>query len=299
MKTLDFEIFEIIAADKGCDVAFPVKEKMLIEVIKQFVTRFSSENGKLIFGGGTSLVCAYNELTKRFSEDADFRFVPCPKSTKSVRNELTQIAQSLDGFELVCEPISDSRKIEFHFKDNQNFVQKHSSLRPYIKLEVFFTDNLFYTPETKSLTSFYNKITGEGAETEVACVSLKDTSIDKISSFLWRIYSNKTKNSQYNPADMRHLHDLTFLTKQFNIDDTFREHFLDVFNCDMKFRLKEDISLDEIIKDVLTILRTDKKYEIDFVRYVSNMSYAKTSEQLTYDKALDSFFKLMKDIKKA
>lgn len=98
---------------------------------------------------------------------------------------------------------------------------------------------------------------------------------------------------------MRHLHDLTFLTKQFNIDDTFREHFLDVFNCDMKFRLKEDISLDEIIKDVLTILRTDKKYEIDFVRYVSNMSYAKTSEQLTYDKALDSFFKLMKDIKKA
>lgn len=43
MKTLDFEIFEIIAADKGCDVAFPVKEKMLIEVIKQFVTRFSSE----------------------------------------------------------------------------------------------------------------------------------------------------------------------------------------------------------------------------------------------------------------
>ena len=98
---------------------------------------------------------------------------------------------------------------------------------------------------------------------------------------------------------MRHLHDLTFLTKQFNIDDTFREHFLDVFNFDMKFRLKEDISLDEIIKDVLTILRTDKKYEIDFVRYVSNMSYAKTSEQLTYDKALDSFFKLMKDIKKA
>lgn len=97
---------------------------------------------------------------------------------------------------------------------------------------------------------------------------------------------------------MRHLHDLTFLTKQFNIDDTFREHFLDVFNFDMKFRLKEDISLDEIIKDVLTILRTDKKYEIDFVRYVSNMSYAKTSEQLTYDKALDSFFKLMKDIKK-
>lgn len=43
MKTLDLEIFEIIAADKGCDVAFPVKEKMLIEVIKQFVTRFSSE----------------------------------------------------------------------------------------------------------------------------------------------------------------------------------------------------------------------------------------------------------------
>ena len=26
MKTLNLEIFEIIAADKGCDIAFPIKE---------------------------------------------------------------------------------------------------------------------------------------------------------------------------------------------------------------------------------------------------------------------------------
>lgn len=298
MKTLNLEFFEIIAADKGCDIAFPIKEKMLLEVINQFVTRFHSETGNLIFGGGTSLVCAYNELTKRFSEDADFRFVPCPKSTKSIRNELTQIAQSLDGFELVCEPISDSRKIEFHLKDNQNFVQEHSALRPYIKLEIFFTNNLFYPPQNKPLTSFYNKITGEGAETQVACVSLEDTSIDKISSFLWRIYSNETENPQYNPSDMRHLHDLTFLTKQFNIDNTFCKHFLDVFNVDIKFRLKKDISLDEIVSDVLSTLYKDKKYEKDFLRYVSNMSYAKTSEQLTYNMALDSFLELMDNIKK-
>ncbi len=133
---------------------------------------------------------------------------------------------------MVETPISDSHKIEFRFNDKQNFVQRHSSLRPYIKLEVFFTDNLFYEASEKPLISFYNKMKGESAETQVSCVSLQDTSIDKISSFLWRIYSNKTEHPQYNPADIRHLHDLAFLTQQFSIDDKFKQYVLDVISAE-------------------------------------------------------------------
>lgn len=39
------------------------------------------------------MVCAYDELTKRFSEDADFRIVPCPNSTKNIRERLTDIVK--------------------------------------------------------------------------------------------------------------------------------------------------------------------------------------------------------------
>lgn len=93
MQEFNLEFFEMIALEKGCDIAFPLKEKMLIEVIKHFVSNFNSDSGQILFGGGTSLVCAYDELTKRFSEDADFRFVPCPKSTKKIREDLTKLIQ--------------------------------------------------------------------------------------------------------------------------------------------------------------------------------------------------------------
>lgn len=61
----------------------------MLKVIKGLINQLHTDKGNLIFGRGTSLVCAYDELTKRFSEDADFRFVPCPKSTKSIRSEIT------------------------------------------------------------------------------------------------------------------------------------------------------------------------------------------------------------------
>lgn len=296
MQELNLEIFEIIATEKACDIAFPLKEKMLIEVIKQFVERFKSDSGQLLFGGGTSLVCAYDELTKRFSEDADFRFVPCPKSTKHIRQDLINIAKSLDGFELVGEPISDSRKIEFRFNDTANLVQSHSSLRPYIKVEFFFTDKLFYPPVQKKLYSFYNKMADNLPETEVMCVSLQDTSIDKVSSFLWRIYSDNTEHSQYNPADMRHMHDLTFLSKCFCIDETFKLAVKQVFEEDLKHRLKKDISFRDISNQVIDLLVSNKKYKADFTKYVSNISYAKTAERLTFEEAVSAFQLLIKQL---
>lgn len=294
--TFNTEIFEMIAAEKGCDIAFPIKEKMLIEVIRQFVSRFKPDCGQLLFGGGTSLVCAYNELTKRFSEDADFRFVPRPKTTKKIRQELAQIAADLDGFRLV-ESISDSHKIEFRFIDNDDYVQKHSALRPYIKLEVFFTDNLFYPPQKKELISFYNRASFLSAETSVVCVALQDTSIDKISSFIWRIYSNLTEKPQYTPSDMRHLHDLMFLLKDFEIDDKFKKCFLKVFNSDMKGRLKENLPFSEISDIILHELASNKKYSADFSGYVRNMSYAKTAEQISFKEACDNFSALLEKLK--
>lgn len=286
---LDSDIFEQIADEKQCDIAFPIKEHFLVQVIKQIVSRLHCDTGHLIFGGGTSLVCAYDELTKRFSEDADFRFVPCPKSTKSIRQELTNIVKSLENFQLVGEPISDSRKIEYHLIDNDNFIQRHSSLRPYIKIEVFFTDNLFYEPVKKTLRSFYDKAIHNNDGVEILCVALEDTSIDKISSFLWRVISTTTEHSQYHPADMRHLHDLVHLFPRLVIDETFTESLRKVFHDDVLYRLKQDISFSEMFTKVITILESNKSFKNDYEQYVANISYAKTKERYSFERAMEVF----------
>lgn len=293
---LDFEVFEQIADEKQCDIAFPIKEHFLVQVIKQIIKQIHTEIGNLIFGGGTSLVCAYGELTKRFSEDADFRFVPCPKSTKSTRAEITDIIKSLNGFQLIEEPLSDSRKIEYHLIDTNNVIKKHSSLRPYIKIEVFFTDNLFYDPVLLPLQSFYDKETNNKDDVKILCVALEDTSIDKISSFLWRIVSTTTEHSQYNPADMRHLNDLVYLLPKLSIDKKFAKSLLSVFSEDVKYRLKQDILLKEIVNQVIELLKTDKRFKSDYEQYVANISYAKTNDRYSFECACDVFLQYMNKI---
>lgn len=294
--SLNMDFFEQIAIEKGCDIAFPIKEHFLIQVIQQLVSRFHSYEGHLIFGGGTSLVCAHDELTKRFSEDADFRFVPRPKSTSNVRKLLTEITNSLDGFKLVGAPLSDSNKIEFRFIDNDNIVQQHSSLRPYIKLEVFFTNNLFYEPQEKEISSFYDKLAGTNSEFRLKCVSLEDTAIDKISSFIWRILSTNTEKPQYNPADMRHLHDLFFLVPNINIDDTFKSNLIGVFDSDMTQRMHNQQQFEECAKKAIDLLHSNKKFKSDYEQYVANMSYAKNADRLSFEDACMSFKRLINKI---
>ncbi|MBO4582663.1 MAG: nucleotidyl transferase AbiEii/AbiGii toxin family protein [Alphaproteobacteria bacterium] len=294
--SLNMDFFEQIAIEKGCDIAFPVKEHFLIQVIQQLVSRFYSAEGELIFGGGTSLVCAYDELTKRFSEDADFRFVPRPRSTANVRKTLMDIAHSLKGFDLIEEPAPESNKIEFRFVDTENIVQKHSSLRPYIKLEVFFTNNLFYEPQVKEISSFYDKLSGTNSGFKLKCVSLEDTTIDKISSFVWRILSTDTERSQYCPADMRHLHDLFFLASKIDIDRTFKSNMISVFDSDMKQRMQNQYPFDICVRDVIDLLHRNKQFKSDYEQYVANMSYAKNADRLSFEDACRSFEELTSKI---
>lgn len=226
------EVFEKISQNKGCDISFPLKETFLLHVIKQFLEKLKLPNNyNFIFGGGTSLVFAYDELTKRFSEDADFRIVPKPTHTKDIRNQLKIIANSLDNFKIEnC--IENSNMITFLFKVIDFDIPLNETIRPYIKMEIFFTNNLFYKPIEKELLSSYNRYTGIKSDTKALCVSLEDTTIDKISSLLWRITSNNNNsNTKYDKSDIRHLHDLAYLYPKINIDKQFKDYLIQVVNA--------------------------------------------------------------------
>ena len=276
------EVFEKISQDKCCDIAFPIKENFLLQIIKQFNQKLKLPNGyEFIFGGGTSLVCAYNELTKRFSEDGDFRIVPKPKHTKNIREQLEKIANSLTNFKLIdCK--NDSQVITFLFIPIDFNMPLLKTIRPHIKIEICFTDNLFYKAETKKLVSSYNKYAGIDFETEMLCVSLEDTAIDKISSLLWKILSRKTTTSKYDKMDIRHLYDLTYLYPKLNFDKYFKNYLLKVCNSDIKDRLKTDEVFEDVVNKVLIELKTNKIYKKEFKMYVENISYEKTDKQLTF-----------------
>lgn len=245
------------------------------------------------------MVCAYDELTKRFSEDADFRIVPCPNSAKNIRERLTDIAKNLTGFSLFGEPRSDSRKIEFNFinEDIEKYLKGQTTLRPTIKIEFYFTDSLFYSEKQRKNCSFYDKI-GKMEFLSINCVSLEDTTIDKISSFMWRILSGR-KSKYYAPQDMRHLYDLSFLKSQIEVDIKFKKCLMRVWSMDMNNRLKETKKdFKTCVNEVVILLNTIKDYRKDYDKYVKTMSYAKTAEQLLFDGAVNSFECLIEKIMK-
>lgn len=285
------ETFERIAMDLGCEPVFPEKENFLIQVIKQLNEGLSFEEGRLVFGGGTCLARAYN-IMERFSEDADFRFVSDLKSTKAIRNKITQFMQSLDGFELVEGPgdISTVAKYQFNYSKHPDFT-KNKALRPHIQIEIFFSDGLKYPTQRKTICSLYNKYEGLNPETELDCVALEETAIDKISSLLWRIGSDK-----YHPSDMRHLHDLALLYKYLNIDEKFKAVFKEVYQEDISKRLKTGISLEQSIRVAIDALSEDNIYKEDYKNYVLEMSYAKDSENMTFEQAFEQFEKLVKNL---
>ncbi len=296
MKPLNADILNLIAVSKSCHEAFPIKEKMLLEVITQILSRFKSEEGSLYFGGGTSLVCAYDELSKRFSEDADFRFYPKPKTTKKVRKQLVEIMTSLDGFHLIKEPLSSSYVLAFDLQPNDPVVPQNAALRPAIKVEFCFVEHMFYEAQSRSLCSVYNRYSGEGSETSALCVSLEDTAVDKISSFLWHVYSLKDEEPKYDPHDMRHLSDLVYLLQYIQVDDKFKAAFRTTCYSDINKRLKNQVSLEELCSYVVNRLTSEPQHEKDFVQYVEDMSYATDDERVSYNQAVSSFKMLLSNL---
>ena len=97
---------------------------------------------------------------------------------------------------------------------------------------------------------------------------------------------------------MRHLHDLAFLSRCFKVDAKFSDSFRTTFETDVKSRLKSDISFEDISEHVCSALSENKKYEKDFKRYVSNISYAKKDDLLQFEDAVSRFKDLMTLIQK-
>ncbi|MDR3012888.1 MAG: nucleotidyl transferase AbiEii/AbiGii toxin family protein [Chitinispirillales bacterium] len=291
----NFENFKIIAQDYGFEETIPEKDYWVIYLIKK-MSELSLPNGYLVFGGGTSLVKAHRVI-KRFSEDIDFRFITDISLNRSQRSKIKHIItgylKTLNPLFLFDEPEAHNENTLLFFKLNyprDERFNKNNALRPFIKLEIFFSD-IHYPPIKCPLISFYNEYEHLQPEVEFNCVAIEDTAIDKISSLLWRI-----EVGEYEPTDIRHLHDVAMLCDKITIDDKFKKTLNVVYNKDIRTRAKSDKELKVSIDTVTTNLMENKRYAYDYKNYVSNMSYAPDSDNLSFEQARDKFVQLAEKI---
>jgi len=291
----DGQTFKTIAQHYGFEETIPEKDYWVTYLIKR-LSELSLPNGRLVFGGGTSLVKAHRVM-KRFSEDIDFRFVssvPLNRSQKSkIKHTITDFLKSLETLSLVGEPEARNENTLLFYKINyprDESFNPSSTLRPFIKLEIFFTE--IYYPSVKcSLISLHNEYEQLPPEAEFDCVAIEDTAIDKISSLLWRIGTDG-----YESTDIRHLHDLARLADKIAIDDKLKKTLDAVYNRDIISRAKSDKELKHSIDGTITAFSENKRYARDYKNYVLNMSYAPDTENLSFEQALDKFILLTKEL---
>jgi len=291
----NYEVFKYIAEDYGLEAVAPEKDYWMTYLIKR-LSELSFPTGRLVFGGGTSLVKAHRVM-KRFSEDIDFRFVsdvPLNRTKKSkIKHSIADYLSSLDEFTLIGEPGARSNNTLVFYKLNYPHDDRFGQsevLRPFIKFEIFFTE-IYYPSIRCPIISLHNEYKHLPPEAEFDCVAIEDTAIDKISSLLWRVGTDG-----YESADIRHLHDLAMLADKLTVDDKFRELLNMTYNRDMTFRGKSDMELKQSIDNALAIFSENKRYASDYNNYVLDVSYAPESERLSFREALDRFTRLVRKL---
>lgn len=292
----NYETLKIIAQDYGFrEETIPEKDYWVTRLIQK-LSELPLPNGYLVFGGGTSLVKAHR-IMKRFSEDIDFRFISNASLNRSQKSKIKRLVadylKTLDGFSLPEEPEARNENTLLFYKLNyqqDERFNKSDALRPFIKLEIFFTE-IHYPAVRCPIISLHNEYERLQPEVEFDCVAIEDTAIDKISSLLWRIGAD-----EYEPTDIRHLHDLAMLYDKITIDDRFTEVLRAVYDKDIATRTKYGKDFKGSTDSVVSALQENKRYARDYKNYVSNMSYALDSENLSFGQALEKFILLIPQI---
>ena len=110
---------------------------------------------------------------------------------------------------------------------------------------------------------------------------------------MWRVYiKDRTKplhTKENDPTIVRHLHDIAALE-----DLLYTKEFVELlqksFDTDKgRGGFDNNYTLPEFIKITLDKLTKDKIYQKEYADFVSSMSYAKDSEVITFEKALNCF----------
>ncbi len=249
------------------------KDIHLTEILKG-LSFIKTLNENIFFGGGTSLVKGY-QIINRMSEDLDFKIVLNEQSIKiSPRNQLKKIKNQITalitelGFVIERQYAANHNKyFSFEIK-YKNAFEFDASLRNFIKLEFFYT-TLIDEVKAISIDSILNRILGVDKTFQLNCVSINQTSSEKIVSFLNKFSFNK--HIPYDPRINRHLYDLYFLIPIIKKEKEFSKVFtLTLENEAKRFKLDMHQLVNLYVQNKYKIIQ-NSQLEQDFIDFVENI----------------------------
>ncbi len=286
---------EEAAIELAIDPSFVEKDWYAVQALES-VVKHSRSNIPATFSGGTSLSKGYG-LIQRFSEDLDF-VISCDQSPtrsdrRNYRESIIQEIELTDVFKINKDSIKvgDAGRF-FSFDINYPQAQKnHTSLRPYLKLEMSFRD-LSMASLAQPIRSLVSELKKEEATFQIPCVAPAETGADKFCALIWRVFikdrAQAEGDKQNEPQIMRHLHDLCALESVIMDNRDFSKLVLEKFPGDAKRAgFDSDYSLDRAAKDMIDRIEADQLYRDEYDQFVKAMSYATESQQVDFDKAIN------------
>ena len=287
----------------GIAPQFVEKDYYVVKVLSE-ISKINYPDLKIVFSGGTCLSKAYNKI-QRFSEDIDFRVCtekPFTRAEKKVFcNYILEALDNKDDYRIIPESIKKGNENNFFsFEIEYEKLYEGSNLRPNIKTEFTF-ENLILPSTECEISSFVGKFINE-EPIKIDCIQQIEVIANKFSALMWRVFiKDRTKplhSKENDPTIVRHLHDIAALE-----DMLYTKEFVELlqksFEVDKgRGGFDNYYTLPEFIKITLDKLTEDKVYQKEYSDFVSSMSYAKNSEVITFEKAINNFEKLYEFIKK-
>ena len=278
----------------GIAPQFVEKDYYVVKVLSE-ISKINYPDLKIVFSGGTCLSKAYHKI-QRFSEDIDFRvnkerpFTRAEK--KAFCNFILEKLDNKEDYHSIPESVKKGNDNNFFsFEIEYKKLYEGSNLRPNIKAEFTF-ENLILPSTTCEVSSFIGQFINEETIL-VNCIKPIEVIANKFSALMWRVYiKDRTKplhTKENDPTIVRHLHDIAALE-----DLLYTKEFVELlqksFDTDKgRGGFDNNYTLPEFIKITLDKLTEDKIYQKEYTDFVSSMSYAKDSEVITFEKALNCF----------
>lgn len=278
----------------GMAPQFVEKDYYVVKVLSE-ISKINYPDLKIIFSGGTCLSKAYHKI-QRFSEDIDFRahterpFTRAEK--KAFCNFILEKLDNKEDYHIIQESIKKGNENNFFsFEIEYEKLYEGSNLRPNIKAEFTF-ENLILPNTICEISSFIGKFINE-KPISINCIQPIEVIANKFSALMWRVYiKDRTKplhSKENDPTIVRHLHDIVALE-----DLLYTKEFVELLQKSYETDkgrggFDNNYTLPEFIEITLDKLTEDKVYKKEYSDFVDSMSYAKGSEVITFEKALNYF----------
>lgn len=273
-----------LAAALNTDPAFLEKDYYVCHVIKA-LAEFNHEQLEAIFCGGTSLLHGY-KIINRFSEDVDFRIIshrrqPTARDERrAYRDALFENLHSIPDINVI-EKSKVSRDASRFFSVMLSYPRQfedHGALRPEIKLEGTFDRQVVTGLEIKEIKPIIGQHIEVDCISNIRCLSLLQTSADKLSALSWRVIVRRRGEDDPDSAVIRHLYDIHALAPSFGAEFPQIVRMAEIaYGTDRTRRGgKAPDQLHEAMAMALEIFKTDNLYEQEYDQYVRSMCFGET-----------------------